>query len=47
MAVIAGEREFAAGQCQVKNLSSGESTTVPLADGATDVIAEVRRILAK
>ncbi len=47
VAVIAGEREFAAGQCQVKDLSSGESTAVPLADGATDIIAEVQRILAK
>jgi histidyl-tRNA synthetase len=46
-AVIAGEREFAAGQCQVKDLSSGESTTVPLAAGATDIITEVQRILAK
>ena len=47
VAVIAGEREFAAGECQVKDLSSGESTTVPLADGATAVIAEIQRILAK
>ena len=34
VAVIAGEREFAAGECQVKDLASGESTTVPLADNA-------------
>ena len=47
VAVIAGEREFAAGQCQVKDLSSGESTAVPLTDGATDIIAEVQRILAR
>jgi histidyl-tRNA synthetase len=46
-AVIAGEREFAAGQCQVKDLSNGESTTVPLADAPSEVIAEVQRILAK
>jgi histidyl-tRNA synthetase len=31
LAVIAGENEFAAEQCQIKDLSSGESTTVPLA----------------
>ncbi|HEX2473448.1 MAG TPA: His/Gly/Thr/Pro-type tRNA ligase C-terminal domain-containing protein, partial [Lacipirellulaceae bacterium] len=46
IALIAGEREFAAGECQVKNLASGESTTVPLADGAARVVDEVRRILA-
>ncbi len=42
VAVIAGEREFAAGECQVKDLSTSESVTVPLADVAT----EVRRVLA-
>jgi histidyl-tRNA synthetase len=47
VAVIAGEREFASGQCQVKDLSSGESTTVPLADGAAAVIDQLQRILAK
>jgi histidyl-tRNA synthetase len=46
LALIAGEREFAAGECQVKNLASGESTSVPLADGAAAVVDEVRRILA-
>ena len=45
VAVIAGEREFAAGECQVKNLATTESTTVSLADPAA-VIAEIRRILA-
>jgi histidyl-tRNA synthetase len=46
VALIAGEREFAALECQVKNLASGESTVVPLAEGAARVIDEVRRILA-
>jgi histidyl-tRNA synthetase len=46
IAVIAGEREFAASECQMKDLRSGESTTVPLGDGATAVIDEARRILA-
>ncbi|HEY3393120.1 MAG TPA: His/Gly/Thr/Pro-type tRNA ligase C-terminal domain-containing protein, partial [Lacipirellulaceae bacterium] len=46
VAVIAGEREFAAGQCQVKNLASGESVSVPLAEDAGAVLAEVQRILA-
>jgi histidyl-tRNA synthetase len=45
-AIIAGEREFAAGECQVKNLASGQSISVPLAEGAGEVLAEVRRILA-
>ena len=34
VAVIAGEREFDAGECQVKDLSTGNSTTVSLADDA-------------
>ena len=47
VALIAGEREFAAGQCQIKDLTAKESTTVLLATGATAVIDEVRRILAE
>jgi histidyl-tRNA synthetase len=46
VALVAGDDEFAAGQCQVKNLASGESTTVPLADGVGSLVAEIRRILA-
>ncbi len=46
IALVAGDDEFAAGECQVKNLASGESTTVSLANGAAAVIAEIRRILA-
>jgi histidyl-tRNA synthetase len=46
VAIIAGEREFAAGECQVKDLASGDSTTVSLADRAAAAIADVRRILA-
>jgi histidyl-tRNA synthetase len=42
IAVIVGEREFLAGECQIKNLANKESTTVPLANAA----AEVQRILA-
>lgn len=44
VALIAGEREFVAAECQIKNLSTTESTTVPL--NATAVIAEIQRILA-
>ncbi|MEX2309459.1 MAG: histidine--tRNA ligase [Pirellulales bacterium] len=43
VAVIAGEREFAAGQCQIKDLATTESITVPL----TDIVIEAQRILAK
>jgi len=44
IALVAGDEEFAAGNCQVKNLASGESTTVSL--NATALAAEIRRILA-
>lgn len=47
VALVAGEREFAAGECQVKDLSSGQSVTVPLADPPQAVIAEIERVLAK
>jgi histidyl-tRNA synthetase len=43
VAVIAGEREFAAGQCQIKDLATGDSVSAPRAE----IAAEVRRILAK
>jgi histidyl-tRNA synthetase len=46
VAVIAGQREFESGQGQVKDLTSGESASAPLANGAAAVIDEVRRILA-
>ncbi|HVA50512.1 MAG TPA: histidine--tRNA ligase [Pirellulales bacterium] len=42
VAVIAGEDELAAGNCQIKNLASGESTTVPLAG---DVAGAVKSAL--
>jgi histidyl-tRNA synthetase len=47
VALIAGDNEFAAGECQVKNLATGESTTVSLAGGAAELVAEIRRILEK
>jgi histidyl-tRNA synthetase len=46
VALIAGEREFAAGECQIKDLRSGQSTTVSLAENAAAVIDEISRILA-
>jgi histidyl-tRNA synthetase len=46
IALIVGEREFAAGECQIKDLSTTESKTIPLAIGAAAVIDEIRRTLA-
>ncbi|HEX3599723.1 MAG TPA: histidine--tRNA ligase [Lacipirellulaceae bacterium] len=46
VAVIVGEREFNAGDCQVKNLTAGTSVTTSLANSAADLIAEIERILA-
>jgi histidyl-tRNA synthetase len=43
VAVIIGTQEFADGTCQVKDLASGQSTTVP----AAEVVTEVRRVLAQ
>lgn len=46
VALILGESEFAAGQCQVKNLAAATSATVPY-DGrdARHVVAEIERVL--
>jgi histidyl-tRNA synthetase len=46
VAIIVGQREFDAGECQVKDLSTGNSTNVPLDAEATALIAEIRTILA-
>lgn len=43
--LIAGERELSAGQCQVKNLASGTSVTVPLHPPDT-LLATIREFLA-
>jgi histidyl-tRNA synthetase len=45
VALIAGENEFSAGECQVKDLASGGSTTASLADNGAAVIAQIRQIL--
>jgi histidyl-tRNA synthetase len=42
LAIIAGEDELAAGNCQIKNLANGESTTVSL---ESDLAAAVRQAL--
>jgi histidyl-tRNA synthetase len=43
VAVIAGQREFDAGQLQVKDLASGQAIEVPIADPA-QLIAAIRKI---
>lgn len=47
VALVAGEQEFAAGECQVKDLVSGGSVTVSYsARNAEAIVTEIRRILA-
>jgi len=45
VALIAGENEFAAGTCQVKDLQKAEQHDVPLEPDAQSIIAAVRHIL--
>jgi histidyl-tRNA synthetase len=45
VAIIVGEDEFAAGTCQVKDLATGQSTTVRRDEGAEEVVATVMKIL--
>jgi histidyl-tRNA synthetase len=47
VALIAGEDEWAAGQCQVKDLRSGQSQTVPIDEHAAAILAAVRSLLAE
>ncbi len=42
LALIVGENEFAAGECQLKVLATGEKLTVSIADGAATLIEQVR-----
>jgi histidyl-tRNA synthetase len=46
VALIAGENELAAGECQVKDLATGGSTTASTANEAAAVIAEIQQILS-
>jgi histidyl-tRNA synthetase len=46
IALIAGEDELNAGNCQVKDMLTGQSTTVSLVDDARQLIAELQRLLA-
>jgi len=45
VALILGDSEFSAGACQVKNLLTGESQTVPLTDDLGPVLNELSRVV--
>ncbi|HVU89484.1 MAG TPA: histidine--tRNA ligase [Pirellulales bacterium] len=45
VAIIIGENELADNVCQVKLLSTGETATASLADGAKQLVAELHRLL--
>jgi histidyl-tRNA synthetase len=45
VAVIAGEQEFGSQSVQLKNLSTGESQTVGLADGVRGLVEAIRSVL--
>ena len=42
LALVLGEDEFASGECQVKDLTTGNKTLVSIADGPSALIAELR-----
>lgn len=42
LAVVAGPDEWTAGDCQIKDLASGQSTTVSLADAPQTIAAQLR-----
>ena len=45
VALVLGGNEFDAGECQVKDLASGDSTTVPLETDAGSIVVKVRELL--
>ncbi len=45
LALIVGENEFAAGECQIKVLASGEKITVPMPEDSPALVDEIRRQL--
>jgi histidyl-tRNA synthetase len=47
IALIAGDNEFQAGVCQVKDLQTGDKQDVPLEADAASIIAAVEKILGK
>jgi histidyl-tRNA synthetase len=46
VALIAGENEFAAGTCQIKNLESGDKQDVPLEDDAASLVEAIKKIIS-
>jgi histidyl-tRNA synthetase len=42
LAVVVGADEWSAGTCQIKDLASGQSTTVPLAEAARAIAAKLQ-----
>ncbi|MEZ6069092.1 MAG: histidine--tRNA ligase [Pirellulales bacterium] len=46
VAVIVGGDEFAVGQCQLKDLASGESRTLPLDDAEASLVGALQELLA-
>ena len=47
LAIVAGDDEWAADQCQVKDLRSGESRTVSLGDGPQGIVAVLQEIVGR
>ena len=47
VAIVAGRREFESDSCQLKNLRSGDSQEVSLSDGTNQLVAAIRRQLAR
>ncbi len=45
IALILGDDEFAAGQCQIKDLATGDTQTVSLTNDATTLITEIQTLL--
>ncbi|HYW77945.1 MAG TPA: His/Gly/Thr/Pro-type tRNA ligase C-terminal domain-containing protein, partial [Thermoguttaceae bacterium] len=45
VALIAGDNEFDAGTCQLKDLEKGEKQDIPLAEDAAELAAAIRKIL--
>ena len=45
VALIAGQDEFEAGTCQIKDLASGARTDVSIADGPQELVTHLRRLL--
>lgn len=46
LALVIGEDEWASGQCQVKDLSTGQSQSVSIAEGTAELVDIIRRLLA-